>query len=344
MKRIPLAVALIVLLCLLCLAQTAISQRDHQATGASEPGAAAEPESASEQSTDQPGLLLAKGILYKRTRTASGVVVHVVRVDTKAGAARVRPYISDSTEQTSAMASRLNAVVAVNGGYFNLSDGESASYVYLDGKQMCEPKHNAALVNNPGLRPFLPKIFNRSEIRFMKDRHDQDLTRIQAHEDALPRGFRLVDSLQAGPQLLPRLTAREEAFVRSNGNGKHADSIGTYLKAARTACGITEAGEIVIACVEGRRTKEFSEGLSLPDLADFMRRMGCLSAMNFDGGSSTTMVVKPPNGDTSFFATMPAGTVNASPAQGSSGLLTVFSAAPERRVKSILYVVPGPDK
>lgn len=337
------------------------------------------------------GVLLHKGILYKSLRTESGAVAHVVLVDTKCGAVRARTHLSDTTETTSFMAAKEKALVAVNGGYFNLSDGESASYVFVDGKQLCEPKHNMALVNNPGLIPFLPRIFNRSEIRFLKGPGGRRIMRIQAHDDPLPAGCKLVDSLQAGPELWPRLTAREEAFIR--GNGKEVDSIGSALKTARTACGITNSGELLIVCVEGRKTKEFSEGVSLEELAAFIRRFACTAAINFDGGSSTTMVLRLPRSVRLTGTQAPESPINGgghgngqldsprpqssraengmgegtdskqwqsqkavnkepdlapvdksleegSSAQGENhqDLTTVFSASPERRVKSILYI------
>lgn len=279
-------------------------------------------------SIEKEGVLVKQGVYYKKVDTESGAVAHVVLVNTKYGDISVRPYISDTTETTSAMALKNHALVAVNAGFFNLSDGESTSYVFISGKQMCEPKHNMALINNKGLKPFLPKIFNRSELRFLTGKGG-DLITVQAHEDPVPKGYKLKDSLQAGPQLLPKLTARDEAFIRNVGNGKEVDSIGSNLKAARTAFGITGDGTAAIVCVEGQRTKEFSTGMSLPDLASFMRRLGCETAINFDGGSSSTMVVKLPAG-------VPAGSPPCEAFE--NGLNRVFSADPERKVKSILYV------
>lgn len=55
----------------------------------------------------------------------------------------------------------------------------------------------------------------------------------------------------------------------------------------RTACGVTADRKLVLATVEGPHT--------LWDLAKFMKQLGCVEAMNLDGGGSTTMVV---NGNT----------------------------------------------
>ncbi len=51
----------------------------------------------------------------------------------------------------------------------------------------------------------------------------------------------------------------------------------------RTACGVTKDKRLILATVEGPHT--------LWDLAKFLHQLGCVEAMNLDGGGSTTMVV-----------------------------------------------------
>ena len=48
----------------------------------------------------------------------------------------------------------------------------------------------------------------------------------------------------------------------------------------------------MIACAVDGRNFEASVGMTLKGLADFMIRLGCTDAVNFDGGSSKRMVVK----------------------------------------------------
>ncbi len=59
----------------------------------------------------------------------------------------------------------------------------------------------------------------------------------------------------------------------------------------RTAVGIKENGEVVFVTVDGRQGGR-SLGIDLFDLAHYMRSLGCIHAMNLDGGGSTSMVVK----------------------------------------------------
>lgn len=59
----------------------------------------------------------------------------------------------------------------------------------------------------------------------------------------------------------------------------------------RTAIGTNDDGSVVyMVTVDGRQT--VSRGVSLGELADIMKELGCKNAMNLDGGGSTKMVGK----------------------------------------------------
>src|SRR5207302_6015832 len=65
-------------------------------------------------------------------------------------------------------------------------------------------------------------------------------------------------------------------------------------RAPRTAAGIDAAGKkLVLLVVDGRRP-EYSAGMTLEELADEMIRLGCDSAIQLDGGGSSTMVIYDP--------------------------------------------------
>ena len=55
----------------------------------------------------------------------------------------------------------------------------------------------------------------------------------------------------------------------------------------RTAIGYTKDGNIIIVTADGR--ERASVGLTLNELARYMKQLGCVEAMNLDGGGSTVM-------------------------------------------------------
>lgn len=65
-----------------------------------------------------------------------------------------------------------------------------------------------------------------------------------------------------------------------------------YKKHARTAVGILPNGHFVFVVVDGIKWFFFnSTGITIPDLANFMHEIGCVEALNLDGGGSSTMVL-----------------------------------------------------
>lgn len=67
---------------------------------------------------------------------------------------------------------------------------------------------------------------------------------------------------------------------------------------ARSAVGVKRDGTIVFYTVDGKQDK-LSKGITLSELADRMEELGCVTALNLDGGGSTTIAVKFP-GDESI--------------------------------------------
>jgi hypothetical protein len=60
----------------------------------------------------------------------------------------------------------------------------------------------------------------------------------------------------------------------------------------RSGVGVSKDCRHVYFCVFDGRQPGFSEGVSLFEMAEWMRRLGCWDAMNLDGGGSSTLVVK----------------------------------------------------
>lgn len=87
--------------------------------------------------------------------------------------------------------------------------------------------------------------------------------------------------LGAGPALITggavQITAREEGFGADVAGGR----------APRTAVGITQDGTLLLAVAEGRH--ELSRGITLGELAEWLRAEGAVEAINLDGGGSSVM-------------------------------------------------------
>lgn len=257
-----------------------------------------------------------RGMRLCQFTLVEGTKVVCLKVDK--GALRLLPGFGEHTAPTSVTLAQKKGVAGVNGGYFNLSDGESASYLLLGDKVEMDPTKNKALTGNKRLQPFLPQIFDRSELRAYTGANGKLSYCISKHSDKIPEDMKfkkLAWSLQGGPRLLPELTAEPEAFLRREADGKMVDSIGVNRTAARTAVGICPGGELLIVSVCGKGQDEFSSGLTLGGLAQLLSKLGATDALNFDGGTSTTMVVRK-----------------------GAGIEMLIGRKPETLVRSVLYL------
>lgn len=90
-------------------------------------------------------------------------------------------------------------------------------------------------------------------------------------------------AIGGGPTLVAKghvnVTAKEERFGSQIARGR----------APRTAIGYLGAKEVVLVTVDGRHNH--SVGMTLYELARYLRGIGVMDAINLDGGGSTTLVV-----------------------------------------------------
>jgi hypothetical protein len=275
-----------------------------------------------------PQYSLSQSFRFYRLKTENGSLATLVVLDLNDKQFAIKPFFSKETSSVSNVVKEQKALAGINGGFFNLSDGESTSYVVIDGKNQCNPKTNKALVENPNLAPYLETILNRSEFRILEDNTGKLKAVIAAHKDSIPENWTLVHSLQAGPRLLPKITDEEEAFVRKTPDGKIFDSIGSQKRAARTAIGITRNGHVLLLTVANKKQENFSSGASLDEMAKMLHNLGCNQAINCDGGTSTTMVIA--QGDTRD--------------QANHNCHKVVSSEPEKLVKSGIIIEKNTNK
>ncbi|EAZ93158.1 phosphodiester glycosidase family protein [Crocosphaera chwakensis] len=192
--------------------------------------------------------------------------------------------VSNTLKTIEDFAIETEAIAVLNGGFFDPVNSQTTSYVVQQGKVIADPSNNPRLIDNAQLKPYLKKILNRSEFRRYQC---GKLTRyaITYHQDRTPENCQLTEAIGGGPQLLPNLSAEEEAFFESVNGQISRDPLGLKRANARTAIGITSSGDVLWMMVE---QKSPSTGLSLLELRDFLESLEVTSAMNLDGGSSSS--------------------------------------------------------
>jgi len=168
-------------------------------------------------------------------------------------------YGRNITDTTSNMAEDNNAVLAINGDYYGA--GQSG-YVIRNGN---------LYRNTSGNRDALV-IKQNGEFEFVSEGET-------SAEELLQKGAYQV--LSFGPVLLKD----GEISVGEN------DEVGMAMASnPRTAIGYLGNNHYVCVVSDGRTSE--SAGLSLYELASFMKELGVADAYNLDGGGSSTMVFK----------------------------------------------------
>ena len=104
-------------------------------------------------------------------------------------------------------------------------------------------------------------------------------------------------ALSAGPVLLSNgkipfnfaTTSKGADYYLTNYELMPYDIFGPDVTPDRTAAGCTSDGKVILFICDGRI--ESSDGATLLELAQIMKGLGCVGAVNFDGGGSTGMMV-----------------------------------------------------
>ncbi|MGZ8937794.1 MAG: phosphodiester glycosidase family protein [Limisphaerales bacterium] len=87
--------------------------------------------------------------------------------------------------------------------------------------------------------------------------------------------------------------AGDQWLVRGGTNLAKADAFAVY---PRAAVGLNEAGDELILAVADGKQPGFSEGMTLPELAELLKSRGAHDAVNLDGGGSVTLVAADSSG------------------------------------------------
>lgn len=175
-------------------------------------------------------------------------------------------YSKDNAEATSAIAQRHDAVLAINGDYYNYKD-----------------KYNLV-------------IRNGELYRDLESTRDQLLVYADGSFEALPSSAfapgngqayldsGVVQSFTFGPTLVDggEIVPLPKKYIIST-----ADTV----REPRTAIGWVDENHYVVIVADGRRDGWSDLGMTLQELQQVFVEQGCQVAYNLDGGGSATMVL-----------------------------------------------------
>ena len=215
----------------------------------------------------------------------------------------VRPYLSSSNATVKSLADKFGAYAAINGGYF----WEGISYSAVIYPDKVKARNVGALTRNGKSYPVIRSLFSLSD-SFLPSvvwiyHFSGGIDGIYSFESPLAYTYNdtqpllapdqsdgtRMDSLLTGIGGGPTLVKNGEKHVTYNEEIFWGSGVGLDKNDPRTAVGYTQDDHVILITADGRQAA--SEGVGLNELAEIMIDLGCVEAMNLDGGGSSQMAV-----------------------------------------------------
>ncbi len=244
--------------------------------------------------------------IFAGTRPSPALSAWYIDVDMTNPAIAVRPYLTSSTANVATLNARFGAIASVNGGVFSGSTSLATVVYPFD----VRAQNVAAVTRNAMSYPVIRSFFGVDKNRQMHVNwiyhFDATLGGIRTfaaplpdtYNDPTPEPTPQAAQGSAYPDLLlgiggaPTLVKGSAVHVTLNEEIIWGSGIAEDTSAAdpRTAIGYTAAGHCIMLAADGRNING-SVGLGLGELARVMISLGCVEAMNLDGGGSTQIAV-----------------------------------------------------
>ncbi|HOZ84651.1 MAG TPA: phosphodiester glycosidase family protein [Niabella sp.] len=165
------------------------------------------------------------------------------------------------------MANNRKAIAAINGNFFDMKNGGAVDFIKVDGE----------VVN-----------INRKNKNEKPDFHQKAAIVIDNGKLDIVKWDGLVNWEEWLKQ--PNIMLNGPLILKDNQRELLDSSSFNKNRHPRTAVGITKDGAVILLVVDGRHAN--SAGMSLFELTKVMQWLGCVQAINFDGGGSSTLWMK----------------------------------------------------
>lgn len=251
-----------------------------------------------------PGVKIVRG-----ERSSPYLLVHYIDVNGKDPSVAIRSYYSSSIKTVAPFAQSVGALAAVNGGYF--ATGTSTSYSAVVYPDSLVARNIGGVTRPAGAYTMTRSLFSMDAARRFrvdwiyhfgntpKDIHRYSAPTPNTSTTPAPAPLQAsgsrYDSILVGIGGAPTLVKNGLVHITYDEEVMFGSGVGRDNGDPRTAVGYTANGHVIMLTADGRGT---SVGVSLPELAQMMIDLGCVEAMNLDGGGSTQMAAKTSGGYT----------------------------------------------
>lgn len=179
-------------------------------------------------------------------------------------------YVNDSLKlQTlSTIGKNNNAIVAINGGFFNMDEGGSVTFLEKNDVTISTTKPETKKWSQPTNRVNGVVLLNTKNKLKIEKKSDE------FYRNSNKEKF----VLRAGPVLI------------YENKMEKLDSTNFSVKRHPRSAICTSKNHVILLAIDGRQDK--ADGMTLIELQHYMKSLGCTNAINLDGGGSTTVWLK----------------------------------------------------
>ena len=239
--------------------------------------------------------------IFKGSRTSPVLTISYIDVDLNVSTVAVRPYIGTSTALP-AFNTAVGAYASINGGFFG-GDVPYSAVVY---PSEVKATNVQTVTRNSMAYPVIRGFFGMKADRSLsvdwiyqfgsslKDMYTYAQPLAYIANDPTPKAAPTISNGTQYSNLLvgigggPVLIKNGTMSITYNQELMWGSGVGETNGDPRTGIGYTANKHVIMMTADGRQTT-ISDGVSLAELAQIMNDLGCVEALNLDGGGSTQM-------------------------------------------------------
>ncbi len=217
--------------------------------------------------------------------------IHVLIVDPKVHAIVPVKAFGDGIgrETVVNLSNRYGAIAAVNGGFWKI-DGSPAGILKINHKWYGTPVKPRGAIGwsscNHHQKVLIDKVLTNYHLSDLPCDDEIDVIPMSNPPHTTPEDWVELEHIVGGAPII----VSSGNLIKDYSSEQTLQSF-LIRKHPRTAVGIKSTGEWVFVVVDGCFFG-FLGGMTIKELAGFMHKLGCIEALNLDGGGSSTLVVE----------------------------------------------------
>ncbi len=242
--------------------------------------------------------------IFQGDRTSPKLKIFYIEADMNNPNLVIHPYISSVNTNVRDFVTSVGAYAGVNGGFFGGTTSFSAVVYPNEVKAQNVATVTRFSQSYPVIRSFFGMKTNRTFSVDWIYHFGSNVNNIYKFSSPLPytnnqqtplptpqqSAGTVYQNLLVGIGGAPTLVKNGQVNVTYDQEIMWGSGVGYDNRDPRTAVGYTADNRVIMIVADGRQVN--SEGVGLPELAQIMINLGCVEAMNLDGGGSSQMAVR----------------------------------------------------